>query len=375
MIPTWAPQTHHATLIRTVAAHGLAGSLLHFPDEPLAPGEFDQLLHDARSQRLTGLLWAAVQSGMLPVTDEQVERTEWLHVETLAGVLSLERFMLDTVGELDRAGIPVRALKGPVLAHLDYPEPAWRTFGDVDLLVQGDDFDRATEVIIARGHRRRHPEPRPGFDRRFSKGTSFLTEDGLELDLHRTFTMGPLGVRLRLDELWARSEAFRMGGRQLHALPAEERFVHACYHAVLGEATPRLVPLRDIAQLALTRSLDLERVHHLIRTSGGEAVVSRAVRHAWHDLRIADVLSLSAWAEAYRTDPRQAAELAVYGSHSSYARKSVASIRALPTWHDKASFVHALVLPDRSYLGTRHSGHLGRLRTGLAQTRNRRRAP
>lgn len=364
--PTWAPGTRHDVLARTVAAHGLAGSTLSFTDEPLGEREFARLMSTVRSQRLSGLLWSAVSGGAFPATPSQVERVEWMHVEALAGALALERLLVEVVTALESADVPVRVLKGPALARLDYPTPEWRTFGDVDLMVRGDNFDRAVRLLSAWGHRRRHPQPRPGFDRRFSKGTSFVTSEGLELDLHRTFTMGPFGVRLSVESLWSDAEPFHLAGHTLAALPREARFVHACYHAVLGEVTPRLSPLRDIAQLALTGPLDVTRVHEIARASKGEVVVSRAVRQAWHALAVADVLAISAWAHSYRMDSREAADLAVY-EDSSYAGKSVASIRALPTWRDRAAFVHAMALPSRSYLGERHAGHLDRLRTGLGQ--------
>jgi hypothetical protein len=362
---------HHDELTRAIAAHGLAGSTLGLPARPLADDDFGQLLGSVRAQRLTGLLWAAIESGALPVTAPQQARAEWLHVGALAGVLALERLLLETVAALEGAHIPVRVLKGPVLAHVDYPDSAWRTFGDVDLMVRSDDYDAAVEVLRGLGHERRHPEPRPGFDRRYGKGISFLTSDGLELDLHRTFSLGPFGVRLALDELWSCSETFRLAGHRLEALAVEERFVHACYHAILGDAQPRLVPLRDVAQLALTYSLDGERVHRLTRRSGGEAVIARAVQVAWRELAIADVLAISAWAESYRFGAQETADLEVYASGSSYARKSVAAIRALPSWPQKARFVHAMALPHRSYLGTRHSGRVERLRSGLSRSTRR----
>jgi len=364
----WAPRTTHGALLRTVAAHGLSGSTLTFPEEPLPPRDFDRLLREVKDQRLTGLLWESVLGGTLPATPEQAARAEWAHAEKLAGVLTLERLLLDVLSALEVAGISARVLKGPAHAHLDYPDPGWRTFGDIDLLVRGEDFDHAVRVIERRGNRRLHPEPRAGFDRRFSKGTSFRTADGLEIDLHRTLTMGPFGVRVDLAALWDRSEEFELGGRTVLALPAEERFFHACYHAVLSQATPRLVPLRDIAHLALGGRLDQDRVHHLARASGGEPVLSRAVRHSWHALAVADVLAISAWAEAYRADSREDADLAVYTTRSSYARTSVAAIRALPRWRDRVAYVSALTFPDQSYLGTRHSGRFARLRSGIAQS-------
>lgn len=366
--------TSHDTVARAVAAYGLAGSMLDLPAEPMEEHRFAQLLAEARVQRISGLLWQAVVDGALPVTDEQAEQAEWMHVKALAATLVLERLLIETVDRLTGADIPVRVLKGSAVGHLDYPDPALRTFGDIDLLVPGERFDAAVACLQAQGHTRLYPQPRPGFDRRFGKGTSFRTADGLEIDLHRTFTMGPFGVRLDLARIWETHVEFTVGGRTLQALPAEERLFHACYHAMLGEVTPRLVPLRDVAQVALTHDLDLGRLHELIRASGGEAVVSRAVRCAWREFAIADVLALSAWANGYRTERREAAALAAYGSGSNYTTKSVAALRALPSLSERAAFLYALMVPKRSYLDRRHSGRLARLRTGLRQSGETRRA-
>ena len=107
--------------------------------------------------------------------------------------------MLRTVQRLDSVGIPVRVLKGTASSHLDYPDPALRTYGDVDLLVPGDHYEQAVRLLVSDGAHRRYPEPRTGFDRRFGKGCSLRTPDGLEVDLHRTFTMGPYGESLALE--------------------------------------------------------------------------------------------------------------------------------------------------------------------------------
>lgn len=355
MTNRWAPHTAHDELVRAVAAHGLAGSVLALPEEPLEDRDFDELLASVGVQRLSGLLWSAVRDGAIPATSEQTERTEWHHVEALAGVLSLEQLLIEAAGSLAEAGIASRVLKGPALAHLDFPDPTLRTFGDVDLLVRGRDFDRATVALSGSGHHRVNPELRPGFDRRFSQGTSYRTDDGLELDLHRSFTMGPFGVRLAVDDLWRASESFWVGGHELLALPAEERFLHACYHAVLSEGSPRLVPLRDLAQLLLTRTLDVDRVHELARASRGAGVVARAVRHAWHAFDIADVLALSAWAQTYRSNERETADLALYDRGSQHAGGTMASVRALPRWRDRAAFVHAMVRPTRHEVTSRPS--------------------
>jgi hypothetical protein len=353
--------------LRSVAAYGLLGSVIDMPRQPVDPPQWRQLLGSVRRQRLTGLLNASVLEDAFPTTSEQREEAVTAHLRALAGVLALERLLLGVLDALERRGIAVRVLKGTAIGHLDYPDPALRTFGDVDLLVRPESFDAAVAALSDAGHRRRYPQPRPGFDSRFSKGTSFVTVDGFEIDLHRTFTMGPFGLRLALDRLWERSTEFDLGGRAVSALGAEERFLHACYHATLGEVRPRLMPLRDTAQLLLERDLDLDRVRMLMAESSGEPVVSRAVHTAWRTFELADVVSLSAWAEDYRADDRAQADLAVYTGQSSYAAKSAAAVRAIPSIPDKVRFVAALVAPERGYLGQRHHGNVRRLLRGARQ--------
>jgi hypothetical protein len=356
----------HSAESRAVAAYGLPGTSLRLPRAPLDDAQWDTLLGTVRRQRLSGLLHAAVVSGDLAVTDRQYEQTVRAHVDVLSSVLVLERLLVQTHDALVRADVPVRVLKGSAFAMLDYPDPSLRAFGDIDLLVRADDFDRAADVLAGLGHHRRFAQPRPGFDRRFSKGTSFETAERLEIDLHRTFTMGPFGLRLVLDRLWERSEGFVLAGRTMQALAREERFLHACYHSALGNATSRLMPMRDLAQMSLADDLDLDRVHELAAESRGEPVLARAVQMAWADLGLDDEASaLSRWARGYQPDARARADLAVYAGTSSYAAKSWAAVRAIPGLADKARFLGALVAPRRSYITSRHHGPWSRLAHGL----------
>jgi hypothetical protein len=358
--------TDHAPLLRAIAAYGLAGTLLDLPDRQLDDDEFDQVHTAVRSQRLTGLLWSAIADGALPVSDLQRERAEESHLEALTVALVLEHLLIQTIAALDQAGISVRTLKGTTAAHLDYPDPSLRTFGDVDLLVPSEEFDDAAAVLVDQGNTRLRAEPRPGFDRRFSKGCTFRTPDGLEIDLHRTLTSGPFGVRVALAELWERSERFHLAGSTIRTLAVEERLLHTAYDTVLSGLPVGLVQLRDTAQILLTHGADVDRLRHLMRASGGEPVVARAVKWAWQELAIADVVHISVWAQNYQDDPRAAADLAVYRGESTYAAQSRATVRALPTLSDKARFVLAMALPQRSYLRGRHAGRRGAIRDRLA---------
>jgi hypothetical protein len=361
-------------LVTAVAGYGLpdaagpggsvgleSGSMAPLPDATWAA-----LLAQCRTQRLTGFLAQAVRDGALPTRPDQSAETDTAHREAMGTVLVLERLLLDTAELLTGKGIGLRALKGSSLAHLDYPAPELRSFGDVDLLVRSEQFDDAVAALALVGHRRRFPQPRAGFDRRFSKGTSFVTEQGTEIDLHRTFVMGPFGLTMKLDDLWARVATFRVGGVELSALGREERFLHTCFHAALGDNPPRLLTLRDVGQVLLSGRLDLHLVRALAASWQADAVVARAVRLTWQAFGLDVAVSpLAAWATTYRPDHVERRALAAYTDpHGGYSARSAAALRAVPGVRDKAAYLRALAFPARDYLDPRHSGRVERWRHG-----------
>ena len=353
-----------------IAAYGLAGTLHDYPTGPLDPRQWQNLLSFARRQRLTGLLAGAIGDDLWPVTDEQLEQVFDAHVDATSGVLQLESALLTIVDVLAGVGVTPRVLKGSAVAHMDYPRPHERVFGDVDLLVRPADFDLAVATLTGAGYRRRYPQPRRGFDRRFSKGTSFITPAGFELDLHRTFVMGPYGLMVDLDQVWADCSSFSLGGRVLTALSPEVRFLHACFHAALGDVIPRLVPQRDVVQMLLSDRLDVEQLRHLMHSWQAEAVVARAISLSWTTLAVADEVALSAWSHRYTPDARDRRFLNVYSDPTgSYAAKELVALSALPRLRDRAAFLHALLLPDQEYLEGRHVGRHDRVRRAVRAVR------
>jgi hypothetical protein len=159
----------------------------------------------------------------------------------------------------------------------------------------------------------------------------------------------------------------------LKALGAEERFVHACYHAALGDVQPRLMPMRDVAQIFFGKDLDMDRVWQVMTESSGGAVVARAVNLTWREFELPAGIDIARWAASYQFTRRELSDFAVYGGESTYAAKSAAALRAIPTFGDKARFLLALLAPEPAYVAARHTSAIGRLARGIGQVRRARR--
>ena len=353
-----------------VAGYALPEASRAFPREPLGDESWPTVLLAAHTHRMTGLLRAAIDGGALPATETQARQARAAHRARTVRVLSLERELIAVVNLLAASAIETRVLKGTAVAHLDYSQPALRSFIDLDILVRPADIDRAAHVLGAAGFARTLAEPRPGFDRRFDKGTTLVSPAKYELDLHRTFVLGPWGVAVDLDALWDCGQEFTVAGRSLRALSRANRFMHACYHAALGDWPLRLASLRDIAEMLPAADQD---AHALLRRAvdwGVEAVVAAAVADTRRLLGIANTGELSAWAERYVPTRRDEKWLALH-THvdKTFAAQALATLRVLPRLRDKAAYVHALVLPNVRYTAGRHVSALARFRYGFREAR------
>jgi hypothetical protein len=292
--PPWSFDLHDDT--RAVLAHGLDGEVRR-RDEPLDGDRWQHLRSDCDLHRLDGLLVEAVASGALPTTDEQRAEAAELEIELTGSRMWHERWLVDTVADLESAGVEIRVLKGAALAALDYPDRQWRPTGDLDLLVRGDQIDRACARLEARGGTRADPDPTPGYAATVGKGAT-VSMARSEVDLHRTLVWGPFGVRIRVDDLWSDPRPFTVGDSTLATLGLEQTLLHACYHLLVC-GWPRALTLRDVAQLVDAPGLDEDRVLWLARRSHGEAILASALLLARREVRWTTRSPLLAWADGF----------------------------------------------------------------------------
>lgn len=357
-------ESAYPAALLAVAGHRLSGAVRPFPTAPLPDEEWTALLSAAADHRVVGLLRSAVDSGAFPATDFQRTQARADHRLTLLRVLALEQQLVSMTSLLAKAGVETRVLKGSAYAHLDYPDPALRSFIDLDLLFRPADIARAVPVLEGAGLTRTLAEPRPGFDRRFDKGTTLRGPD-FEIDLHRTFVLGPWGFRVNLDALWSAGESFVIGGHELTALSAPHRFLHACYHAALGDWPLRLGSLRDVAEL---HPDDESGIITLARSWGVQAVVAAAVADSTRLLGLPVSGELRSWAAEYVPTRREEYWLGLHTQENkTFAAQAIATLPVLPGLRQKAAYLRALMLPDKNYTAERHGSALSRWGFGVRE--------
>jgi hypothetical protein len=167
------------------------------------------------------------------------------------------------------------------------------------------------------------------------------------------FVDGAFGLTIRTDDLFAPPYRFPLAGYELSPLPMPQRLLSSCYHAVLGDWPPRLIALRDVAQLVLREEPNLLDVLMMARAWRCEVVVARAVTTAWDTLGLTDTPAIVTWAGGYEPDRTARFLLRAHEGAARSFTRHLAALLVLPNTAERLQYARAIALPSREYLAAR----------------------
>ena len=135
---------------------------------------------------------------------------------------------------LDRDAVPFAVLKGMVLAHLAYPDPALRPMGDIDLWTRPEHLDAAARALEGAGLRYpvRLAARKPAADRPEVASTRIfeLPGSGLIVELHGTLrSMAAVSPGWE-EDAWSRCARADLGGVDVKVPDEGDMLAHLAIH-------------------------------------------------------------------------------------------------------------------------------------------------
>lgn len=172
---------------------------------------------------------------------------------------------------LESKGIEIIVMKGFVLSRLIYPDPALRTFVDLDLLFKEKDWSAIRLGLLEAGFMptkdREALPPKLTDWEVFEHDLAFYNAVGSKVELK----LDPfdLGIRSRLiDEIWNKSVVYEFGSIKCRALSPEHQLLHLLLH-LNQHGFRRMKWFIDIALIvANDRELDWELIASAAKREG-----------------------------------------------------------------------------------------------------------
>lgn len=254
----------------SVAAFGLAGSVVEMPTGPFPPDEWFTLVRACEARGLLGMLAAAAHSGVVSLSEEHTEELSLRENEAAAAALLAEQGVVRLSALLTAAAIDHRLLGAPARARLGYRQAGIRLFDAAAVLVAPHDHD----IAIPRG---------------------------VTVQPYLTPTVGPI---IDVTLLSQPATLLDLAAHRVPTPSIEEHLVLACIElAGHPGGAGALVIRRDLAELALSKQTDGARVQRIAESWGVANVVTRALVQTWDLFRLADRTRLSVWAHRVTDTP------------------------------------------------------------------------
>ncbi len=287
------------------------------------------------------------------------------HTTQLRAALVCEATAVRALECLGSAGIDGWLIKGLAVAHLDYPDPALRTSGDIDLLVAREQLQPAVDALAAEGFHRSEAAPRPSWEARYARAVMLRSPAGVELDLHVTLAPGYFGARLDHHQLVADAEHLDLGGVRCATLGAPSRVVGSAFAAVLSRGAPWRY-LRDLAQQLLVSQADGARAAEVAQSGDAESVLATAVSMAVETGLVGGDHPMAEWACGVTPSrrARQALRYADAGRGAGWLADARSQLMAL-SFADGLRFVAGAAVPSKAVRSARGITLGRQLRRGI----------
>lgn len=330
---------------------------------------WDSWLWNARFDRVVPLLHHLIASNQTAVEHDQRRQLRRAQGDAMAAAVRVEHHLLDVTSTFDAAGIESAVLKGVATAHLDYPDPTWRQFGDADVLVDPRVMADARQLLERTGWRQGYALPR--HHERFTHAVTFVRA-GVELDLHQRIGHRAVGLLVRPDDLLEQRVGFEIAGRRLSALGPRDRLIHAAIHAVTSRGTTRrLSSVADVALLSQQQARDASGVLDRSERWRVRGFVDTAIRAAYG---AAQLPVPEAWANAMEGPSSQnlLVDRAYLSGRHRPVLQELAYLRLMRSWKDRMLYLDGHIRVGSAYAAEhdRHGlpgilGHLwSKLRSG-----------
>ncbi len=250
------------TVIKLIG-HALKNEVAdNYRDEKLSEEALKKLIKFAHAHRMLPMVAdVLLKSGVIEHIPELVA---FLRKKQFEDVLKSQKrdYELQRMGDLfSELKIRYIPLKGSVVKAL-YPEPWMRTSCDIDVLIQKDDLEKATEALTERLGFKRYSET--------FHDVSFDTESGVHIELHYTLVeddMKPIAKKY-LQEVWEHSSPVIDGSCEYKMSDAIFLFyhvVHMAKHVTIGGCGIR--PFADLFLLRQRIDFDGEEFQGMIKSA------------------------------------------------------------------------------------------------------------
>lgn len=188
---------------------------------------------------------------------------------------SMTNHLLGTLELFRQENIFVIPFKGPVLAFFLFDDISMRSYGDLDLLIDPNDFPKVHHILLENGYKPEIDIHRAQLSlyAGLEDNLSFIDPQGMCFEIHWELSGRYLKKPMNLDFACKNLTTIRMLGREVNNLSAENLLIYSCLHGT-KHCWEQLDLVSCVAELLWkTESIDWEYIFRTIEEYGCRRMV------------------------------------------------------------------------------------------------------
>ena len=213
--------------------------------------DWKYLIEAARSHGLIPLLHRHLTSFQSDIPTKEFESIREAALANSQSVLYLVNQLQNLVNRFAEENLPALVFKGPVLAEMAYGEMSSRQAGDLDILIERKDFDRAKSVLESLGYRMtpqltsKQETAHIGFHCEIQ----FVRDNGFTVvDLHWSLSPKAFPFKFNTAEVINRAQPVSLGALRLNTFSNEDLILFQSQHGA-KHYWPRLEWISSLAEM------------------------------------------------------------------------------------------------------------------------------
>jgi len=280
-------------------------------------------------------------------TNKILEDTKSIYLRTVQQNMLMSAELIHILKILEREGIDVLVFKGPILSKIAYGDITLRQYGDLDILIKKEDIHRVDEILKSYGYERALSMT-PAQEEIWFKYSHDLglihKEKDILLEIHWSFLDEDYPLTLELENLWEDTQIVDINGYPIKSFSIENLLIYLCIHGS-KHLWERIEWIKDIDMLIRNNKIVWAKVLKKADNTEFEKMIyfglaiSRKLFNTPLPLSIKNKIELSkeipslidfvfdSWVEPKSTP-----------------KKTMATLKLLPTPKDKLLYLHKVVL-------------------------------
>jgi hypothetical protein len=225
------------------------------------PVQWDRLMHlAARERAIVGLNAQLAKTPIRGALSSELANLQRLALVSEFQLSSLHDRLVTLLALFASHEIDVLLLKGAGLAHSAYARPTERPMGDLDVLIRPESAQRAWDLAIANGWKRRHDVPEERSYAEHQHLPPLEDADGLQigLELHTALFTHQAPFKLPPEQLWEHARRITVAGQPAQVPSPEDQLLHAALHFAWSHEMTfgAFRTLRDVERILAASAID-----------------------------------------------------------------------------------------------------------------------